>query len=85
MMYDNDNESFDSNEDNTENVDELFDWQLPLCFFKNRHKNKMEGSTCLPQTGRMKEKVAKVFSCFLVSRVNRRQQMTSSGQRCLAS
>ena len=57
MMYDNDNESFDPNEDNTEDEDELLDWQLPLCFYKKRHKNKIEGSACLPQTWRMKEKV----------------------------
>ena len=36
---------------------ELIDWQLPLCFMKKRHKEKIDGIACLPQSWRMKERV----------------------------
>ena len=39
---------------------ELIDWQLPLCFMKKRHREKIEGINCLPQSWRMKERVWKV-------------------------
>ena len=47
---------------------ELIDWQLPLCFMKKRHKEKIEGIHCLPQSWRMKERVCEVErpSCPLV-------------------
>ena len=37
---------------------EIVDWQLPLCFMKKRHKEKIEGSKPLAQTWRMKERVS---------------------------
>ena len=47
------------NEDTVEEDEgELIDWQLPLCFMKKRHKEKIEGTNCLPQTWRMKERVS---------------------------
>ena len=56
-----DEETFDCNDDGTEEEDELLDWQLPLCFMKKRHKEKIEGSNSLPQTWRMKERVSQLF------------------------
>ncbi len=46
-------------EDQLEDDDgELIDWQLPLCFMKKRHRDKIEGVKCLPQSWRMKERVS---------------------------
>ena len=41
---------------------ELIDWQLPLCFMKKRHKEKIDGIKCLPQSWRMKERVRSMFA-----------------------
>jgi len=48
---------------------ELIDWQLPLCFMKKRHKEKIEGIDCLPQSWRMKERM-KTVSVALVLCLN---------------
>lgn len=40
-----------------EDEGEIIDWQLPLCFMKKRHREKIEGATPLAQTWRMKERV----------------------------
>ena len=53
---------------------ELIDWQLPLCFMKKRHKEKIEGIDCLPQSWRMKERVCEIdrglsvfaLTCFML-------------------
>lgn len=37
--------------------DELFDWHLPVAFNELRHREKIEGSTKVTQTWRMKERV----------------------------
>ena len=47
-------------DDGTEEEDELLDWQLPLCFMKKRHKERIEGPTGVPQTWRMKERMRTV-------------------------
>ena len=43
---------------------EIVDWQLPLCFMKKRHKERIEGSKPLAQTWRMKDRVS------IVARLN---------------
>ena len=40
-----------------EDEGEIIDWQLPLCFMKKRHRERIEGSEPLAQTWRMKERV----------------------------
>jgi hypothetical protein len=40
-----------------EDEGEIIDWQLPLCFMKKRHRERIEGSKPLAQTWRMKERV----------------------------
>ncbi len=53
-------------EDQLEDDDgELIDWQLPLCFMKKRHRDKIEGVKCLPQSWRMKERVG-IFNLMLM-------------------
>ena len=47
-------------EDAAEEEDELLDWQLPLCFMKKRHKERIEGPSGVPQTWRMKERMRTV-------------------------
>ena len=47
-------------DDTLEDDGELIDWQLPLCFMKKRHKEKIEGIACLPQSWRMKERVSNI-------------------------
>lgn len=64
-----DEEAFDGNDDGTEEEDELLDWQLPLCFMKKRHKEKIDGSNSLPQAWRMKERM-KTVSVALVLCLN---------------
>ena len=61
MSYD---DTYDGNDDGTEEEDELLDWQLPLCFMKKRHKEKIEGSNSLPLTWKMKEKVCNILFSF---------------------
>lgn len=52
-----------------EDEGEIVDWQLPLCFMKKRHKEKIEGSKPLAQTWRMKERM-KTVSVALVLCLN---------------
>ena len=40
-----------------EDEGEIIDWQLPLCFMKKRHRERIEGGQPLAQTWRMKERV----------------------------
>ena len=51
-------ENYDNFDDGTEDEDEILDWQLPLCFMKKRHKEKIDGSEFSMQTWRMKERVS---------------------------
>ena len=48
-----------------EDEGEIIDWQLPLCFMKKRHRERIEGSEPLAQTWRMKERVC-VYICRLL-------------------
>lgn len=52
-----------------EDEGEIIDWQLPLCFMKKRHREKIEGATPLAQTWRMKERM-KTVSVALVLCLN---------------
>ncbi|XP_065066347.1 regulatory-associated protein of mTOR-like [Rhopilema esculentum] len=52
-----------------EDEGELIDWQLPLCFMKTRHKERIDGIKCLPQSWRMKERM-KTVSVALVLCLN---------------
>ena len=47
----------DVNEEGNDEEDNVLDWQLPVCFMKKRHKEKIEGTPASPQTWKMKEKV----------------------------
>lgn len=49
-----------------EDEGEIVDWQLPLCFMKKRHKEKIEGSKPLAQTWRMKERVCMLFHLNII-------------------
>jgi len=69
MFENTDDDNYDGNEDCTEEEDELIDWQLPSCFMKKRHKEKIEGSGSLLQTWRMKERM-KTVSVALVLCLN---------------
>ncbi|XP_047142923.1 regulatory-associated protein of mTOR isoform X1 [Hydra vulgaris] len=59
----------DINEEGNEEEDNVLDWQLPICFMKKRHKEKIEGTTFSPQTWKMKEKM-KTVSVNLVLCLN---------------
>ena len=56
-----DDDIYDVTDDGVEEDGEVLDWQLPLCFMKKRHKEKIEGAGPLSQTWRMKEKVSLLF------------------------
>ncbi|XP_046854750.1 regulatory-associated protein of mTOR-like isoform X4 [Xenia sp. Carnegie-2017] len=43
-----------------EDEGEIIDWQLPLCFTKKRHRERIEKSQHYPQTWRMKERMKTV-------------------------
>ncbi len=47
-----------------EDEGEIIDWQLPLCFMKKRHRERIEGALPLAQTWRMKERVCPCVFCF---------------------
>ena len=47
-----------------EDEGEIIDWQLPLCFMKKRHRERIEGALPLAQTWRMKERVCPYVFCF---------------------
>lgn len=44
-------------DDGNEEEDELLDWQLPLCFMKKRHKDRIEGLSGEQNKWKLKEKV----------------------------
>ena len=50
-------ESYDGLDDGTEDEDDVLDWQLPLCFMKKRHKEKIDCTKYNLQPWRLKEKV----------------------------
>ena len=43
-----------------EDEGEIIDWQLPLCFMKKRHRERIEGAEPLASTWRMKERVCDI-------------------------
>ena len=53
-------ESYDGLDDGNEDEDDAIDWQLPLCFMKKRHKEKIDGSEYQLQAWKMKEKVYQI-------------------------
>ena len=57
LIMSDEEESYDGLDDGTEDEDDVLDWQLPLCFMKKRHKEKIDSSKYNLQPWRLKEKV----------------------------